>query len=57
MAKLVIVLELAGILIVAVGIGLELRAGSPGALLITAGSLIVAAGAVLWAKFVGRPAP
>ncbi len=47
-----VVLEVAGIAIVAVGIGVELTAhASIGNLVITIGSLLVALGGVIWGKF------
>ena len=47
-----LILELAGIAIIGVGIGIELAARADiGYLLITIGSLLVAAGGVIWGKF------
>ncbi len=51
-----IVLELAGIAIVGLGIGVEVAThASTGDLVITTGSLLVAAGGVIWGKFMRRP--
>ena len=48
-----IMLELTGIMVVSIGIGLEVALGGPVYLvMITAGSLLIAAGAVIWGKFV-----
>jgi len=45
-------LELAGIVGIGVGVGIELATGAEiGYLAITMGSLLVAAGGVIWAKF------
>ena len=53
MKWLPICLELAGISVVSVGVGLELAFGGQVYLvMITAGSLLIAAGAVIWGKFV-----
>ena len=47
-----ITIELIGISVVGIGIGLEVALGGPVYLvMITAGSLLIAAGAVIWGKF------
>lgn len=50
-----ITLELAGVAIIGCGIGVELMMREAiGAVIITSGSLIVTAGAVIWGKFMRR---
>ena len=48
-----IAIELLGISIVGMGIGLEVAKGGQGYLImITTGSLLIAAGGVIWGKFI-----
>ena len=48
-----IVIELTGISVVGIGIGLEIALGGEVYLvMITGGSLLVAAGGILWGKFI-----
>jgi hypothetical protein len=55
MLLLAILIELLGIATVSVGIGLELAQGESAYLvMITAGSLLVATGGVIWGKFLRR---
>ena len=50
-----VILELAGIVIIGIGIGIELVAKAHvGVLLITIGSVTVAAGGVMYGKFMRR---
>lgn len=50
-----IIIELVGISVVSVGIGLELAVGGEIYLaMITAGSCLVAAGGIIWGKFMRR---
>ena len=50
-----IIIELAGIAIVGTGIGLEIAlGGSVYLIMITAGSCLIAAGGVIWGKFMRR---
>lgn len=50
-----IVIELVGICVVGVGIGLELTlGGSVFLVMITSGSLLIAAGGIIWGKFMRR---
>lgn len=50
-----IVVELAGISIVGIGIGLEIAfGGSLYLVVITTGSLLIAAGGVIWGKFIRK---
>lgn len=48
-----IVVEMFGIMVVSAGIGIEIAMRADlGFLLITSGSVVIAAGGILWAKFV-----
>ena len=48
-----IVLELIGVSTIGCGIGIELATGAEiGYVIITTGSLLVAAGGIVWAKFI-----
>ena len=48
-----IIIELVGISVVGVGIGLEIAIGGPTFLvMITAGSLLIATGGIIWGKFI-----
>ena len=50
-----IIIELAGIAVVGTGIGLEIALGGQVYLvMITAGSCLIAAGGVIWGKFMRR---
>jgi len=50
-----VILQLAGIVIIGTGIGIELATGAHiGVLLITIGSVTVAAGGVMYGKFMRR---
>jgi len=52
---LALVTEIIGIAVTATGIGVEISAGGHvGIILITAGSLVIAAGSLLWAKVIRR---
>jgi len=52
MTLLPIGLEMAGIIIIGIGIGIEIKARAHiGFVLITIGSVIVAAGGIIWGKF------
>jgi len=47
-----LILELAGIAVISIGIGIELATGADiGYLLITTGGLLLAAGGFIWGKF------
>jgi len=50
---LTIILELIGIIAISCGIGIELDSGAEiGYVIITVGSLFVAAGGIIWGKFI-----
>jgi len=50
-----IIIELVGISVVGVGIGLEIAlGGSVFLIMITVGSLLIATGGVIWGKFIKR---